>query len=317
MDTEPVTPTDYDVAVLGGGTGGYSAALRAAQLGKRVALIDRGERLGGTCLLRGCIPTKALLRSAEVLDTVNRSATWGIEASGSPDWSAILAFQAKTVDKLVKGLEHLVASRGIERIQAHGRLVTGPAIEADGRVITAGDVVLALGSQPKTHPGIELGPRVVTSDEALTLGFIPGSVVVIGGGAIGLEFASFYRSMGATVTLLETLPRIAATEDEEISAQLVRAFRRRKIEVHVGAQVESVTPSSSGDAVIVTYAESEGESGGATVEAELCLVAVGRAPVSEDAGLEQAGVAIDRRLVKVNDDLTTTVPNVWEVRDAA
>ena len=316
VDTQADIAIDVDVAVLGGGTGGYSAALRAAQLGKRVALIDRGERLGGTCLLRGCIPTKALLRSAEVLDEVNRSMTWGIEASGAPDWPAILAFQDKVVDKLVKGLEHLVEARGIEVIREHGHLVPGadrPTVDAGGRRVTANDLVLALGSRPNLIPGIEIGTRVVTSDQALVLDFIPASVVVIGGGAIGLEFASFYRSMGAEVTVLEALDRIAANEDEEVSKQLARAFRRRKITVKADASVRTVTEGPEGVRVRYAVAGADEE----TAEAELCLVAVGRAPNGEDAGLDEAGVSTERGYVKVNADLSTSVPGIWAVGDIA
>ncbi len=301
-----------DVAVIGGGTGGYASALRAAQLGKRVALIDRDERLGGTCLLRGCIPTKALLRSAEVLDEVNRAKTWGIVASGEPDWDAILAFQAKIVDKLVKGLTQLVASRQIEVITGEAVLIDGPAIEVGGRTLAATDVVLASGSRPRLLPGIALGEHILTSDEALGLPRLPTSVVIIGGGAIGLEFASFYRSMGTDVTLLEALPRIAPLEDAEISDQLSRAFRRRRITVKTGATVKEVADAADG--VKVTF-----ESGGTeeTAEADACLVAIGRAPVTEGAGYEAAGVELDRGFVKVNEQLQTTAPHVWAVGDVA
>ncbi|MCJ7831932.1 MAG: FAD-dependent oxidoreductase, partial [Actinobacteria bacterium] len=240
---------DPDVVVLGGGTAGYSTALRAAQLGKRVALVERDGRLGGTCLLRGCIPTKALLRSAEVMDTVGRSATWGIQAAGSPDIDGIRAFRDTMVDRLVTGLTHLVAERKIEVIQGLGRLVGGPAVEVDGRTLTATDVVIATGSRPKSLPHIAEGPRVMTSDRALALETIPSSVVVIGAGAIGLEFASFYRSMGAEVTVVEALQRIAPAEDEDISRQLVRSFKKRGIAAHAGASVTSVEEGDDSVAV--------------------------------------------------------------------
>ena len=301
----------YDVAVIGAGTGGYSAALRAAQLGKRVALIERDERLGGTCLLRGCIPTKALLRSAEVLDTVRRAEEWGIRASGEPDREAIAAFRDRIVEKLVAGLTGLIRHRGIEVVRGTARLLPGPAVEVDGRRLEAADVVLATGSRPKLLPGIERSERVVTSDEALTLPFLPGSAVVIGAGAVGLEFASFYRSLGAEVTLLEALPRIAPLEDPDVSKELARAFRRRGIRAHAGARVEAIV--DHGDRVEVTY-----DAGGvATVSADLCLVAVGRAPVTEDLGLEAAGVELDRGFVKVDGQLQTTAPHVWAVGDVA
>ena len=301
----------YDVAVIGAGTGGYSAALRAAQLGKRVALIERDERLGGTCLLRGCIPTKALLRSAEVLDTVRRAEEWGIRASGEPDREAIAAFRDRIVDKLVAGLTGLIRHRGIEVVRGTARLLPGPAVEVDGRRLEAADVVLATGSRPKLLPGIERSERVLTSDEALALPFLPGSAVVIGAGAVGLEFASFYRSLGAEVTLLEALPRIAPLEDPDVSKELARAFRRRGIRAHAGARVEAIV--DHGDRVEVTF-----HAGGvATVSADLCLVAVGRAPVTEDLGLEAVGVELDRGFVKVDGQLQTTAPHVWAVGDVA
>ncbi len=200
----------YDVIVIGAGTGGYSCALRAAQLGKRVAIVERGERLGGTCLLRGCIPTKALLQSAAVMDTVNRSELWGIKASGEPDWTQVQAFETKMVDKLVSGLTGLVKARKIDVIQGSAVLGPGPRVEVAGRTLTATDVVLATGSRPKLLPGLEVTGRIITSDEALWYAEIPTSAVIIGAGAIGLEFASFYRSMGADVTLVEALPRAGA-----------------------------------------------------------------------------------------------------------
>ena len=301
----------YDVAVIGAGTGGYSAALRAAQLGKRVALIERDERLGGTCLLRGCIPTKALLRSAEVLDTVRRAEEWGIRASGEPVREAIAAFRDRIVDKLVTGLTGLIRHRGIEVVRGTARLLPGPAVEVDGRRLDAADVVVATGSRPKLLPGIERSERVVTSDEALALPFLPGSAVVIGAGAVGLEFASFYRSLGAEVTLLEALPRIAPLEDADVSKELARAFRRRGIRAHAGARVEAIV--DHGDRVEVTF-----DAGGvATVSADLCLVAVGRAPVTEDLGLEAGGVELDRGVVTVDGQLQTTAPHVWAVGDVA
>src|SRR5438105_10351112 len=181
----------YDVVVLGSGTGGYSCALRAASLGKKVAMIERDDRLGGTCLLRGCIPTKALLQSAAVMDAVNRSDEWGITASGEVDWDGVLAFQRKTVDKLVGGLTGLIKARKIDVIQGEARLEAGPAVEVGGRTLHASDVVLATGSFPRLLPGLEISDRVITSDQALVLDHVPASAVVIGAGAVGLEFASF------------------------------------------------------------------------------------------------------------------------------
>jgi dihydrolipoamide dehydrogenase len=302
----------YDVVVIGAGTGGYSCALRLAQLGKRVALVERGERLGGTCLLRGCIPTKALLQSAAVMDSVNRSEEWGIKASGEPDWTQVQAFEQKMVDKLVNGLTGLVKARKIDVVTGSATLAPGPTVQVDGRTIAATDVVVATGSTPRLLPGLELSERVITSDQALWYGSIPTSAVIIGGGAIGLEFASFYRSMGAEVTLVEALPRIAPLEDEDLSKEVARAYRKRGIATHAGATVKDVT--DDGDSVSVTF---EGGGKTETVTADVCLVAIGRGPVTDTLGLEAAGVETDRGYVKVDGQLRTTAPHVWAVGDVA
>lgn len=302
----------YDVVVIGAGTGGYSAALRAAQLGKRVALVERDDRLGGTCLLRGCIPTKALLQSAAVMDTVNRSEEWGIKASGEPDWSGVVAFEDRIVAKLVGGLTGLVELRGIDVVHGAARLVAGPAVEVDGRRLDATDVVIATGSTPKMLPGLEVSEHLLTSDQALWLDRIPSSAVVIGAGAVGLEFASIYRSFGAEVTVVEALPRLAPLEDEEVSKEIAKAFRKRGIASHTGAKVGEV--KETGDHVDVTY--DAGTS--ATVSVDVCLVAVGRGPVTEGLGLQDAGVETsDRGFVKVDGKLRTNVPHVWAVGDVA
>ena len=302
----------YDVVVIGSGTGGYSCALRLAQLGKRVAVVERDERLGGTCLLRGCIPTKALLQSAAVMDSVNRSEEWGIKASGEPDWTQVQAFETKIVDKLVNGLTGLVKQRGIDVIRGTATLRPGPSVEVDGRTVAATDVVVATGSTPRLLPGVTVSDRVITSDQALWYGSIPTSAVIIGGGAIGLEFASFYRSMGAEVTLVEALPRIAPLEDEEISKEIARAFRKRGIATHAGAMVKDV--KDDGDAASVTF-ETAGSA--QTVGADLCLVAIGRGPVTDGLDLEAAGVQTDRGYVAVDAQLRTTAPHVWAIGDVA
>jgi dihydrolipoamide dehydrogenase len=302
----------YDVVVIGSGTGGYSCALRSAQLGKRVALVERDGRLGGTCLLRGCIPTKALLRSAEVLDTVNRAQEWGVKASGSPDWDAVKAFEERMVDKLVTGLTGLIKSRSIDVVQGTAVLRPGLAVAVDGRELSGTDVVIATGSSPKLLPGVAVTDRIITSDQALTYPSIPASAVVIGAGAVGLEFASLYRSFGADVTVLEALPRIAPLEDEEISKEVGRAFRKRGIKAFAGARVQGI--DDLGDSVKAVY-EVGGES--KTVTADVCLVAVGRGPVTDGLGVEQGGVELDRGFVKVDGQLQTTAPHVWAVGDVA
>jgi dihydrolipoamide dehydrogenase len=302
----------YDVVVIGAGTGGYSCALRLAQLGKRVALVERDERLGGTCLLRGCIPTKALLQSAAVMDSVNRSEEWGIMASGEPDLAAMQAFEQKMVDKLVNGLTGLVKQRKIDVVKGTATLRAGPSVEVDGRTIAATDVVVATGSRPRLLPGVEMSERVITSDEALWYGSIPSSAVIIGGGAIGLEFASFYRSMGAEVTLVEALPRIAPLEDEDSSKEIARAFRKRGIMTNAGALVKDVKDDDG--SVTVTF-----EAGGKaqTATADVCLVAIGRGPVTDGLELEAMGIETDRGYVKVDGQLQTTVPHVWAIGDVA
>jgi dihydrolipoyl dehydrogenase len=302
----------YDVVVIGAGTGGYSCALRAAQLGKRVALVERDERLGGTCLLRGCIPTKALLQSAAVLDTVNRADEWGVKASGEPDWDRVKAFERKIVDKLVSGLTGVVRARKIDVVRGTARVVGGPAVEVDGRRLEATDVVIATGSSPRLLPGLSLGTRVITSDQALFYDIVPSSAVVIGAGAVGLEFASFYRSFGAEVTLIEALPRIAPLEDEDVSKEVARHFRRRGIQSFAGAKVQGVDETE--DEVRVVY-----DAGGQTqtIHADVCLIAVGRGPVTTDLGLGDTGVQLERGSVRVDGQLRSSMPHVWAVGDVA
>jgi len=302
----------YDVVVIGAGTGGYTAALRSAQLGKRVALVERDDRLGGTCLLRGCIPAKALLQSAAVMDTVHRSEEWGIKASGEPDWSAVKEFEDRIVDKLVRGVTGLISGRGIDVLHGTARLLPGPAVEVDGTRYDADDVVLATGSRPRLLPGIDPTDRVITSDQALWYDRIPTSAVVIGAGAVGLEFASIYRSFGAEVTVVEALPRLAPLEDEEVSKEIAKAFRKRGIASEAGASVTGVVQSETGVAVTyVTGAEK-------TVNADVCLVAVGRGPVTEGMDLEAAGVALNEKgFIEVDGQLRTGAEHVWAVGDVA
>jgi dihydrolipoamide dehydrogenase len=303
----------YDVAVIGAGTGGYSAAFRASQLGLRVAMIEAHERLGGTCLLRGCIPTKALLQSAAVMDTVERASTWGIKAAGEPDWSKVQEFQRSIVDKLVKGVAGIASHRGVDVVHGTARLLPGPVLEVDGSPLEAREVIIATGSRPKLLPGVERSSRILTSDEALNLDRIPASAIVIGAGAVGLEFASIYRSFGADVTVIEALPRLAPLEDEDISAEVARAFRKRGIVTSAGASVTSINETDAG--VEVAY---EADGAPNAVGAEICLVATGRGPVSDGAGLAEAGVVTDGRgFVTVDAELRTSVDHVWAVGDVA
>jgi dihydrolipoamide dehydrogenase len=303
-------PDSFDVIVIGAGTGGYSCALRAAQLGQKVALVERDERLGGTCLLRGCIPTKALLQSAAVMDQINRSEEWGITASGEPDWPKVKEFQRRVVDKLVSGLTSLVKARKIEVVTGTGTLAGSGVVEVEGRRLEAPAVVVATGSYPKLLPGLEVTERIITSDQALGLDRIPRSAVVIGAGAVGLEFASLYRSFGAEVTLVEALDRLAPLEDEDVSKEVARSFRKRGISAHAGAKVKDVR--DGGERVTVTF-----DAGGNTqsVDADICLVAVGRGPITEEAGLEQVGIEVDRGYVKVNGQMQTSVDGVFAIGD--
>jgi dihydrolipoamide dehydrogenase len=298
----------YDIVILGGGSGGYACALRAAELGKRVALIEKGK-VGGTCLHRGCIPTKALLHAAEIADHTRDSAAFGVQATlQGIDMAGVNAYKDKVVTRLWKGLEGLIKSRKIDVIQGDGRLVSPTSVQVGDTVYEGAHVVLASGSESRSLPGLAIdGQRVITSDQALTLDHVPASVVVLGGGVIGVEFASVWRSFGAEVTIVEMLPHLLPLEEESSSKLLERAFRRRGIGQKLGARFESVKDTGSG--VVVTL------EGGTTLEAELLLVAVGRGPVSAGLGYEEAGVEVERGFVKVDEYCQTRVPTISAVGD--
>jgi len=307
-DSADSTSGAYDIVILGGGSGGYACALRAAELGMRVALVEK-DKVGGTCLHRGCIPTKALLHSAEVADLANESAAFGVRASfGGIDMSGVNAYKDKVVTRLWKGLTGLIASRQIEVIEGFGRLVSATSVQVGERVITGAHVVLATGSQTRSLPGLEIdGNRVISSEQALELDHVPSSVVILGGGVIGVEFASVWRSFGAEVTIVEMLPHLLPTEEESSSKLLERAFRRRGIGFKLGTRFESVKQTDAGVTVIVD--------GGATIDAELLLVAVGRGPVSEGLGYDEVGVAMDRGFVLVDEYCRTNIPTISAVGD--
>ncbi|WP_347350074.1 dihydrolipoyl dehydrogenase [Intrasporangium sp.] len=301
------TADDFDVVILGGGSGGYACALRSAELGLRVALVEKAE-LGGTCLHRGCIPTKALLHAAEVADTARESEKFGVRTTfESIDMAQVMAYKSGVVARLHKGLQGLVTAAKIEYVTGEGRL-DGPRTVAVGdRRLTGRHVVLATGSYARTLPGLDIGGRIMTSDEALRLDHVPARVVVLGGGVIGVEFASVFRSFGAEVTVVEALPRLVAAEDEAVSKQLERAFRRRKIGVRTGAPFAAAT--QDGDVVTVRL-----ESGD-TIEADLLLVAVGRGPSTAGLGYEEAGVVVERGFVPTDERLNTNVAGVRAVGD--
>jgi dihydrolipoamide dehydrogenase len=297
-----------DVVVLGGGSGGYATALRAAQLGLSVVLIEK-DKLGGTCLHRGCIPTKALLHAGEIADQTRESEQFGIKAELlGIDMAGVNAYKDGVVARLYKGLQGLISSAKITYVTGTGTLVAPDTVEVDGERYTGRNVVLATGSYSKTLPGLDIdGQRVIASEHALTLDRVPTSAIVLGGGVIGVEFASAWKSFGVDVTIVEALPRLVAAEDEECSKAVERAFRKRGIAFKVGKPFEKVERTESG--VKVTIA------GGETLEAELLLVAVGRGPVTANIGYEEQGLKMDRGFVLTDERLRTNLPGVYAVGD--
>ncbi|WP_184536728.1 dihydrolipoyl dehydrogenase [Micromonospora polyrhachis] len=298
----------FDVVILGGGSGGYATALRAVQLGLSVALIEKGK-LGGTCLHNGCIPTKALLHAAEIADQTRESEQFGVKAElVGIDMAGVNSYKDGVISRLYKGLQGMIKGAKITLVEGAGKLVAPNTVEVDGTRYTGRNVVLATGSYSRSLPGLEVdGERVITSDHALTLDRVPASAIVLGGGVIGVEFASVWRSFGADVTIVEALPRLIAAEDEESSKALERAFRKRKIGFKTGKPFEKVERTETG--VKVTIA------GGETLEAELLLVAVGRGPNTANLGYEEQGVKMDRGFVLTDERLRTNVPNVFAVGD--
>jgi dihydrolipoamide dehydrogenase len=302
-----VADHNFDVVILGGGSGGYAAALRSAQLGKSVALIEK-DKLGGTCLHRGCIPTKALLHSAEVADVTKEAAQFGVVAQfGSIDMNQVNKYRDGIIDRLFKGLTGLVSSKNVNVISGEGRL-TGPrTVTVNGDNYTGTDVILASGSYSRSLPGLEIGGRVITSEHALQLDFVPNKVIVLGGGVIGVEFASIWKSFGSEVTIVEGLPSLVPNEDAAISKALERAFRKRGIDFKVGVRFSGVEQHDTG--VIVSLED------GTRLEADLMLVAVGRGPNTAGLGYEEQGVAMDRGYVLTNERLQTNLPNVYAAGD--
>jgi dihydrolipoamide dehydrogenase len=302
------TEESYDIVILGGGSGGYACALRAAELGQRVVLIEK-DKVGGTCLHRGCIPTKALLHAAEVADHTKDAAGVGVLASfDGIDMPAVNSYKDKVVDRLWKGLQGTLASRKVEMVYGDGRLISPTAVAVGDTVYNGQHVVLATGSEARSLPGLSIdGERVMTSDHALTLDRVPASAVILGGGVIGVEFASVWRSFGAEVTIVEMLPHLVPTEEESSSKLLERAFRKRGIKYHLGTRFSGVKDTDNGVSVSLED--------GTTIEAELLLVAVGRGPVSAGLGYEEAGVATDRGFVLVDEYWRTNVPTISAVGD--
>jgi dihydrolipoamide dehydrogenase len=299
---------NFDIVILGGGSAGYACALRAAQLNLSVVVIEQ-DRLGGTCLHNGCIPTKALLHVAEVADSARGAEQFGVEAFLTGiDMAGVHKYKDAVTARLFKGLVGLVASRGITLVEGRGRLMDPHTVEVDGQRFRGEHVVLATGSYARELPGVDVdGNTVLTSDHALTLDRVPQSVIVLGGGVIGCEFASVWRSFGAEVRIIEALPRLLPTEDEDSSKVLQRAFRKRGIKADVNTRVASVEKTDTG--VRVTLED------GSTAEAEVLLVAVGRGPTTDEQELADAGVATARGFVVTDADLRTSQPSVYAVGD--
>ena len=299
--------TAFDIVVLGGGSGGYAAALRGAQLGLSVALVE-ADKLGGTCLHNGCIPTKALLHAAEIADNARDGAHFGVhtELKGI-DMAGVNEYKATIVGRLYKGLQGLIKSRKITVFEGYGTLVGQDTVEVDGERITGRNIVLGTGSYARSLPGLDIGGRVITSDQALQLDWVPQSVIILGGGVIGSEFASVWRSFGADVTIIEALPHLVPNEDEALSKAFERAFRKRGIAFNLGVRFSGVTQDDNG--VHVSLED------GKTFDADLLLVAVGRGPRTEGLGYAEQGLTLDRGFVITNERLHTGVGNIYAVGD--
>jgi dihydrolipoamide dehydrogenase len=311
----------FDVVVIGSGTGGYVAAIRAAQLVLSVACVERQPVLGGTCLNWGCIPTKALLEHAHALKIAQDAAEWGIsfgKADVKPtiDMTRVHARKTKIVTGLTKGVEFLFKKNKIEWVKGSGRLAGGGKVEVTGdsgkRTLSAKEIIVATGSSPRSVPGIEIDhTQIITSDEAIALADIPKTLAIMGSGAVGVEFASIFRRFGSEVTLIELLPRIVPNEDEAVSAELAKAFKKRGIAVRVGTKVTSAKVGKGG--VTLEMTDAEGKTGSVTVEK--LLVATGRGPMTDGLGAEEAGLTLERGYIKVDDLFRTSVPGISAIGD--
>ena len=302
-----MSDSNFDLVILGGGSGGYAAALRAAELGSSVALIEKGK-LGGTCLHNGCIPTKALLHAAEVADNARDGEEFGVKSTfNGIDMVKVNAYKDGVINRLYKGLQGLVKSRKIQVVEGTGKYVGGTTVQVGGDRYTGTNLILASGSYSRSLPGLEIGGRIITSDQGLTLDYVPKSAIVLGGGVIGVEFASVWRSFGVEVTIVEALPRLVPVEDEWASKLVERAFRKRGIKFNVGTRFAKAEQNDS--SVTVTLED------GKTFTADLLLVAVGRGPTTAGLGYEEAGLTMDRGFVIPNERLATNLPNVYAVGD--
>ncbi len=313
--------TIYDVAILGGGPAGYTAAIRAGQYGLKVALIEKADKLGGTCLHWGCIPTKSLLFNAEVYDYLKHAKEYGIDGlgEGKVNWQAVLDRKNQIITKHVKGLDFLMRKNKVAVVSGYGKL-TGPAkngvltIAVEGKAATtvqAKNLILATGSDAKMLPGLTADETILTNIEILSIQQIPKSLAIIGAGAVGVEFGSIFRSFGSEIGIIEFLPRVVPNEDEEVSKELARSFKKRGIDINVGAKVEKVEKTKTG--AKVTFTASDGKQ--VVKEAEKVLVAVGRAPRTENIGLETTKIKPERGFIKVNEWMQTEEPGIYAIGD--
>jgi dihydrolipoamide dehydrogenase len=309
----------FDLVVVGAGPGGYVAAIRAAQLGLKTACVER-ERPGGICLNWGCIPTKALLKSADAMRTIKNAAEYGIKVEGniSFDWSRVISRSRAAADKLAKGVEHLFKKYGVTHLAGAASFKGRGKLEVAGaggkQTVETSRIILATGGRARMLPGIEAdGDRIVTYREAMVLPEVPKSMVVIGAGAIGIEFADFWNAFGVEVTVIEALPRILPIEDEEISESLTRSLKKKRIAINTGCKVESV--KVSGKTVTTTFAGGDGKS--QTVTSERLLLAVGVRANVEGFGLEGMGVQLDRGFIQVDDHYRTSSPGIWAIGDCS
>jgi dihydrolipoamide dehydrogenase len=298
---------NFDLVVLGAGSGGYAAALRASELGMSVALIEK-DKVGGTCLHIGCIPTKTLLHAAEVADFSREASKFGVQTDFQGiDMAGVTKYREGIVASKYKGLQGLLKARGVVTIAGTGHLASATTVHVGDEVVIGKNVVLATGSYSRSLPGLEIGGRVITSEQALNLDYVPKKVVVLGGGVIGVEFSSVWKSFGAEVQIVEALPHLVPNEDESVSKQFERAFRKRGIGFSLGVRFQSVTQDENG--VVVTLED------GQTFEGELLLVAVGRGPSTAGLGFEEVGVTMDRGFVITDERLQTNIPGLYAVGD--
>jgi dihydrolipoamide dehydrogenase len=305
----------YDLIVIGAGTGGYVAAIRAAQLGLKTAVVERQKALGGTCLLWGCIPTKALLEHAHALKIVQHASDWGIGLGGATpalDITAVHARKDKIVTGLTKGIESLFKKHGITWVKGTARLTSNSSVEVDGESLSARHIIVATGSSPRSVPGITVDhSRIITSDEAIHLKEVPGSIAIMGSGAVGVEFASIFNRFGSKVTLIELLPRLVPVEDEAVSAELARSFKKQGIASLIGTKVTRA--EVNGSSVTLDAQAADGKT--QTITADYLLVATGRGPVTDGLGVETVGLTLERGYVRVDNLYRTNVDGISAIGD--